>query len=30
MMEATPTTTFAVTKAGFLFEFVIVALEPPA
>jgi hypothetical protein len=30
MMETTPTTTFVVTKAGFLFEFVIVALDPPA
>jgi hypothetical protein len=29
MMEATPTTTFVVTEAGFLFEFEIVALDPP-
>jgi len=29
-MEATPITTFVVTEAGLLFEFVIVALDPPA
>jgi hypothetical protein len=30
MMEATPTTIFAVTEADLLFEFEIVALDPPA